>query len=314
VGGKITTANYNSGSGSNSLVFTYTTVTNDEDTDGVAVISPLVLNSGTIKDSAGNNAVLNFTGLVLSGVKVDAVAPVISSISLPTNKTYKPTETFTFTVNFSEPVEISGTVAPSLILMIGNSPKDANCTFGANPISTMICSYTTGTTDIDLDGISFGNSNELALNGRTIVDLRNNALTLSLGTNNMTKINVAPTNMAYWYDVSDPDFITTPTPTTLTVLKDKMASLDLTYSGTPAATYSSNGFINSKSSITCNTNQYFIGGNTTTTPKAVIAIMKAPTGAATRNYIMIDGTKTDKTNIIFSASTVGTFQYLSGSY
>ncbi|RYZ71217.1 MAG: hypothetical protein EOP09_04970, partial [Proteobacteria bacterium] len=47
-------ATYQSGTGSNAVVYRYTTVSADTDTDGILVASPLQLNSGTIKDLVGN--------------------------------------------------------------------------------------------------------------------------------------------------------------------------------------------------------------------------------------------------------------------
>lgn len=54
-------ATYASGSGTTTLTFTYTFVVGDTDTDGFAATSPIELNSGTIKDAAGNDATLTFS-------------------------------------------------------------------------------------------------------------------------------------------------------------------------------------------------------------------------------------------------------------
>lgn len=71
VGGVSRTATYASGSGSAAMVFTYTPVVGDVDLDGIAVSSPIVLNGGTIKDAAGNNATLTFTPPDTSNVKIN---------------------------------------------------------------------------------------------------------------------------------------------------------------------------------------------------------------------------------------------------
>ena len=75
---------YNSGSGSTALVFTgYTVAVNDEDTDGLSVeANKLILNSGTIKATAGANldAVLTHAAVADSAShKVDGVKPTLSS-------------------------------------------------------------------------------------------------------------------------------------------------------------------------------------------------------------------------------------------
>jgi hypothetical protein len=74
-------ATYQSGSGTSTLTFRYTVQAGDEDTDGIAVASPIDLNGGTIKDTNGNDAVLSFTAPDTSGVLVDGVAPTITSVT-----------------------------------------------------------------------------------------------------------------------------------------------------------------------------------------------------------------------------------------
>ena len=75
VGGITRYAAYTSGSGTNALVFTYAMVSGDVDLDGVALSSPISLNGGTIKDTAGNDATLTFTVPNTSGVIVNAAVP-----------------------------------------------------------------------------------------------------------------------------------------------------------------------------------------------------------------------------------------------
>ena len=53
-------ANYNSGSGTSTPVYNYTIGATDYDNDGIAVVSPLELNGGSITDIAGNSATLTF--------------------------------------------------------------------------------------------------------------------------------------------------------------------------------------------------------------------------------------------------------------
>ncbi len=71
VGGTTRYATFTSGSGTNTLTFTYTTQAGDVDLDGIAVSSPLQLNGGTIKDTAGNDASLTFSPPNTSGIKVN---------------------------------------------------------------------------------------------------------------------------------------------------------------------------------------------------------------------------------------------------
>lgn len=71
VGGTSRYATYSSGSGTNTLTFTYTAIPGDIDLDGISLTSPIELNGGTIKDSAGNDATLTYTLPNTSGIKVD---------------------------------------------------------------------------------------------------------------------------------------------------------------------------------------------------------------------------------------------------
>ena len=71
IGGTVRHAVYVSGSGTTALVFQYTVTSMDLDSDGIGVISPIVLNGGTIKDASSNDAALVFTPPVTTGVLVD---------------------------------------------------------------------------------------------------------------------------------------------------------------------------------------------------------------------------------------------------
>ncbi|MFD2556505.1 tandem-95 repeat protein [Sphingobacterium tabacisoli] len=77
IGGQTAYANYLSGSGSPALVFRYVVVDGLEDHDGIAV-GALSLNGGTIRDAAGNNAVLTLNSVGnTTGVKVDTRPPAV---------------------------------------------------------------------------------------------------------------------------------------------------------------------------------------------------------------------------------------------
>ncbi len=68
IGSTSRNADYVSGSTSSTLLFRYTLVSGDLDMDGIAVVSPLSLNSGTIRDSGSNNSLLTFTPPNTTGV------------------------------------------------------------------------------------------------------------------------------------------------------------------------------------------------------------------------------------------------------
>ena len=69
VGGNLSgaVATYAGGSGSNTLIFQYTVGASDSAPNGVGVVSPIVLNGGTIQDNAGTNAGLTFVAQNFSG-------------------------------------------------------------------------------------------------------------------------------------------------------------------------------------------------------------------------------------------------------
>ncbi|HAJ90787.1 MAG TPA: hypothetical protein DCM27_07245 [Rhodospirillaceae bacterium] len=71
VGGNTRYATYTSGTGTNALTFTLSPTVGDVDLDGVTLSSPIDLNGGTMKDSAGNDAALTFTPPNTSGIKVN---------------------------------------------------------------------------------------------------------------------------------------------------------------------------------------------------------------------------------------------------
>ncbi len=71
VGGTTKYATYTGGSGTSALTFTLSPDIGNVDMDGIALISPLELNGGTIHDLIGNNATLTFTPPNTSGIKVN---------------------------------------------------------------------------------------------------------------------------------------------------------------------------------------------------------------------------------------------------
>ena len=85
IGGTSVTANYASGSGSIRLNFTYTILNTDSnDSDGISIpANGLALNSGTLRDGAGNNATLTFVAVADNpNYVVDLVAPIPPSLML----------------------------------------------------------------------------------------------------------------------------------------------------------------------------------------------------------------------------------------
>jgi hypothetical protein len=177
VGSSSVHAAYQSGSGTSSLVFRYTVSSGDLDGDGVAVASNATLNGGTIKDAAGNNATLTFSGSTAAAVLVDGVAPSISSVSPPSSTTYGAGQNLDYTVNFGEAVNVvtsGGT--PYLTLTVGSSSVHATYQSGSGT-SSLVFRYTVSSGDLDGDGVAVASN--ATLNGGTIQDAAGNGATLT---------------------------------------------------------------------------------------------------------------------------------------
>ncbi len=105
VGETARTATFHSGGGTTNLVFRHTVQSGDEDTNGVA-LGGLTLAGGTIRDAAANNAVLTLNNVAsTTGVLVDGVAPLVSTVmrKTPAQQTTD-SATVVFEVTFSEDV------------------------------------------------------------------------------------------------------------------------------------------------------------------------------------------------------------------
>ena len=120
---------------------------------------------------------------------MDQTAPTISTVTAPNNGTYKPVDTPTFTVAFSESVTVTGT--PRLTLTVGSFTKYANYVSQTDS-RTALFRYTVASNinEFDTDGISI--SNTLDLNSGSIADLATNSLsTLTFSAPNTSGILVA---------------------------------------------------------------------------------------------------------------------------
>ena len=184
VGTSDKTAEYASGTGTKKLVFEYTVVAGDEDTDGVSVKqNTFTLNGGTVKDAAGNPTTMTQGQTIAqSAHKVDAVKPTVATTNgvaitstATSNNTYARNEKIQATVTFTEAVDVTGT--PQLTLAIGVDNRKASYESGTGT-TALVFAYTVVNGDNDADGISVA-ANSLALNSGTIQDARDNDATLT---------------------------------------------------------------------------------------------------------------------------------------
>lgn len=169
-------ATYVSGSGTASLVFRYTVQTNHVDSNGITLVSPMQLNSGTIKNLAGtHHAALIYTIPATPTILVDAATgPYVVTTFIPSNAMYLELEDLDFTLNFNAVVNVTN--FPRLPIIIGTTTVYADYIAGSGT-SALVFRYTTTTADSDLDGISL--SGPIDLNGGTILDAGNKSAILS---------------------------------------------------------------------------------------------------------------------------------------
>lgn len=165
-------ATYVSGSGTAALTFRYTVGAGHEDTDGVALSSPVELNGGTIQDASGDNAILTFTPPFTSLILVDGIVPTISSVTGPAAATYYNDQNLDFVVNTSEITTVTG--VPRITLTIGSSTKYATYLSGAGS-TALTFRYTVTSGDLDTNGIV--SSSPLDLNSGTFTDSAGNNVT-----------------------------------------------------------------------------------------------------------------------------------------
>src|SRR6184192_3323479 len=181
------TASYSSGSGTTALVFNYTVAATDTSADlDYAATTSLALAGGTIQDAATNNATLTLAtpGAANSlgankSIVIDTTAPTVSSVtSTLANGSYTVGQVVPITINFSEPVVVTGT--PTLTLNTSPTARTASYSSGSGT-ATLVFNYTVAATDTSAD-LDYAATTSLALAGGTIQDAATNNATLTLAT------------------------------------------------------------------------------------------------------------------------------------
>ncbi|GEM_PF-2388305 len=180
VGEELRFAQWTGGSGTAELIFEYAIQPGDADPDGISFASadPLELNGGTVRDAAGNNALLTFAALPdLSGILVDTVPPSIVSVTME-EKTYLAGDAVELLVTFNEAAYVTGGT-PKLAVTIGGTAYEAGYASGSGANALL---FRLDLPDgIEHDGIVTLGS-ELQLNGSAIADAAGNAANRQLPT------------------------------------------------------------------------------------------------------------------------------------
>ncbi|GAB6110157.1 Ig-like domain-containing protein [Fusibacter bizertensis] len=178
-GGTVNAA-YQSGSGTSALVFSYTVQPGNRDTDGIIIGGAIASNGGTLKDASGNNATLTLNSVgATTGVLIDAIAPTVGSVSVPSNATYTAGDNLDFTVNFSENVTVNTAGGTPYISITLNTGGTVNASYqSGSDTSALVFRYTIQPGNNDADGITVGAS--ITANGGTLKDASGNSATLTL--------------------------------------------------------------------------------------------------------------------------------------
>ena len=182
IGSATANATYISGTGTANLLFQYTILANDVDSNGISIsTNALSLSSGSIDDARGNAATLTHSAVTdNSTYMVDAVAPSVSSVVFTSAigaeaNTLGEGDTLDITVTMSETTTVTGT--PQLALVVGSGAGVASYLSGSGTTS-LVFRYTAVSGDADTDGVSIV-ADQLSLNSGTMTDAAGNAATLS---------------------------------------------------------------------------------------------------------------------------------------
>ena len=185
IGSETCFAQYLDGSDPNSLSFRYTVTAGHSDPDGITV-DALSLNGGTIKNEYGSAAVLTLNNVATTvDVLVDAAAPTVLGVSVPSSGIYAPGQNLIFMVYFSETVTVTG--IPQIAIAVGSSTVYAQY-LGGSGTKDLKFQYTVASGQDDSDGIVI---HTLDLNGGTIQDnVKNNASLILNNIDNTSDIHV----------------------------------------------------------------------------------------------------------------------------
>lgn len=165
-----------SGAGTKSLVFSYTILASENDTDGITLNS-LNLNGSTMTftNSAGvstNCDIATVTTRNYTNILVDNTGPTLTAFSLVTLPGfYNEGDQIVFSATYSEPVVV-GTPVPSFNLTF-NTAAVATYVSGSGT-NTINFQYTITNTQFDYNGFTFPGPNTF-INGTSIKDMSGNA-------------------------------------------------------------------------------------------------------------------------------------------
>lgn len=168
-------ADYRSGSGTNTLYFEYVVSRGDNSVGGIEILSPVLVDSGSLIDNEGNSADTMFTAFQARDVVIDSIQPEIVTVKVAEDKTYEDGEDIIVKVKFSEPVTVTG--QPHIPLTMKTGATYASYLYGSGS-DELVFNYRVQLGDQELEGINF----ELPLNTMDgeVYDLARNKLGVNL--------------------------------------------------------------------------------------------------------------------------------------
>ena len=127
----------------------------------------------TVVQSSISGASVNISDFIITDtalvIIIDNDAPVVSSVSVPSDGLYGIGDVLDFTITFTNTASTTGT--PSIPITIGNTTVEATLNGAITNSLTANFSYTIVEDNLDIDGISVGSA--INLNGGTIVGITN---------------------------------------------------------------------------------------------------------------------------------------------
>ncbi len=172
-------ASYVSGSGSDTLSFSFTVQTSQDTSD--LRLSSFDFSHGVIADGAGNSLSTSFAGVSGAdlGVAINTQTPTVQSVTAPQG-VFQAGQTEAITLQFSEPVTITGGVPILLLSNAGQAIYDPAATQKLGDPTRLIFSYKVSATDVSSTAPQITG---LAANGAAIVNAAGTGADLSLAEN-----------------------------------------------------------------------------------------------------------------------------------
>jgi hypothetical protein len=250
IGGSTVQASYASGSGSSSLVFTYTILAGQNDSNGISV-GALTLNGGTINDAAGRAASLSFGSATdNASYQVDTTAPTVA-----VSETDSGGNSGTGTVTFKFSEAVSGFTNSDITL--------TKVTLGG----TLVHDGMIGGLDTYHESFTYSSgTNKISVGAGTYTDLAGNGGAASNTLSFPAGVSGEPINLA----------LTAPS-------TDHVGAISLTVAGIPAGWHLSEGTHNSDGSWSVQTND--IGSLSATSPESYSGALVQ----VTENWTNADG-------------------------